>query len=86
MAVNPSRILNLDAGGLTVGGPADIAILAPDATTEVRAAAFRSMGHNTPFDGWTLRGAVAATLIRGRTVYTNDAVPSAAVFGGRDAD
>jgi len=86
MAVNPSRILNLDAGGLTVGGPADITILAPDATTEVRAASFRSMGHNTPFDGWTLRGAVAATLIRGRTVYTNDAVPSAAVFGGRDTD
>ena len=86
MAANPSRILNLDAGGVTVGGPADIAILAPDATTEVRAASFRSKGHNTPFDGWTLRGAVAATLIRGRTVYTNDAVPSAAVFGGRDAD
>ena len=86
MAVNPARILNLEAGGLTVGGPADITILAPDATTEVRAASFRSMGHNTPFDGWTLRGAVAATLIRGRTVYANDAVPSAVVFGGRDAD
>ena len=89
MAVNPARILSLEAGGLTVGGPADITIVAPDATTEVAAASFHSMGHNTPFDGWTLRGAVAATLIQGRAVYANPAVASAAVFdnrGHRDAD
>ena len=86
MAVNPARILSLDAGGLTIGGQADITILAPDVTTEVDAASFRSMGHNTPFDGWSLKGAVAATLIRGRTVYTNVTVPGAGVFGDRNAD
>jgi dihydroorotase len=31
----------------------------------------RSKSRNTPFDGWTLRGGVAATLVAGRTVYSN---------------
>jgi dihydroorotase len=31
----------------------------------------RSRSKNTPFDGWELRGAVAATIVAGRTVFTN---------------
>ena len=38
----------------------------------VRASAFRSKSKNTPFDGWTLKGAVAATIVGGRVVYVND--------------
>jgi dihydroorotase len=34
----------------------------------------KSKSKNTPFDGWTLRGGVAATLVGGRTVYRNPAV------------
>jgi len=34
----------------------------------------RSKSRNTPFDGWRLRGGVAATMVGGRTVYLNDAV------------
>ena len=30
-----------------------------------------SKSKNTPFDGWTLRGGVAATIVGGRIVYTN---------------
>ena len=55
MAVHPARILGVDGGGLRVGGPADLTVLAPETTTEVSTASFRSMGHNTPFDGWSLR-------------------------------
>jgi dihydroorotase len=55
--------------------------LAPDVTSEIRASTFRSLARNTPFDGWRLRGAVVATLVGGRTVYTNDEVEGAAVFG-----
>ena len=57
-------------GGLTVGAPADITLLAPDLMVEVAAASFRSKSRNTPFDGWTLRGAVAATMMRGNSSGT----------------
>ena len=35
----------------------------------------RSRSKNTPFDGWELRGGVAATLVDGRPVYVNPEVP-----------
>jgi dihydroorotase-like cyclic amidohydrolase len=40
----------------------------------VRASAFRSRGRNTPFEGWTLRGGVLATIVAGRAVFVNDAL------------
>ena len=57
-------------------------ILAPDQKVVVRRDAFRSKSRNTPFDGWELRGAVAATLVGGRTVFVNEAVRGAEVFHG----
>ena len=74
LTINPARVLNLPGGTLTDGGPADLTILSPDTTTTIRATAMRSKSKNTPFDGWTLRGAVAATIVGGRVVYVNDAV------------
>jgi dihydroorotase len=70
--VNPARILNLPGGSLADGAPADISILAPDLAVTVSAARMRSKSKNTPFDGWTLRGGVAATIVGGRTVYENE--------------
>ena len=66
LAVNPARILGLDLGGVTVGRPADLTVLAPDSTTDIDAATFRSKGRNTPFDGWSLTGSVAMTMVGGR--------------------
>ena len=40
----------------------------------ISAASMRSLSRNTPFDGWELRGGVAATIVGGRTVYSNPAV------------
>jgi dihydroorotase len=37
----------------------------------VHARSFRSRSRNTPFDGWELRGGVAATIVGGRTVFAN---------------
>jgi dihydroorotase-like cyclic amidohydrolase len=31
----------------------------------------QSKSRNTPFDGWTLKGGVAATLVGGRAVFVN---------------
>ena len=81
-SANPARILGVEGGALTEGAPADVTVLAPDLPVSVDARAFRSLGRNTPFDGWTLRGGVAATMVGGRTVYVNAAVPGADAFGG----
>jgi dihydroorotase len=75
LAVNPARILGVPGGSLAEGAPADITILAPDLPVTISAAAMRSKSRNTPFDGWKLRGGVAATLVGGRAVYVNEDVP-----------
>ena len=74
LSVNPARVLSLPGGSLAEGQPADVTILAPDAATTIRAARLRSKSRNTPFDGWSLRGGVAATIVDGRVVYRNEEV------------
>ena len=54
---------------LSAGAPADVTIVDPDRRTTVRAAQLRSKSKNTPFDGWDLRGGVAATIVGGSVVY-----------------
>jgi len=74
LSVNPARILRVPGGSLSEGAPADISILAPDLDVTVSAARMRSRSKNTPFDGWRLRGGVAATIVGGRTIYVNQEV------------
>ncbi len=73
LSVNPARILGVAGGTLSPGAPADITILATDLAVRVQAAQLRSRSKNTPFDGWELRGGVAATIVGGRTLYVNPA-------------
>jgi dihydroorotase len=73
LSVNPARILRIPGGALSPGTAADITILAPDMVVTIDARRLRSRSKNTPFDGWTLRGGVAATMVGGRTVFRNDA-------------
>jgi len=72
LSVNPARILRVPGGTLAVGAPADITIVAPDLRVRVDARALRSRSKNTPFDGWELRGGVAATIVGGRPLFVND--------------
>jgi dihydroorotase len=78
LSVNPARILKLPGGRMAPGDVADLTILAPDLQVTVAAARFRSRARNTPFDGWSLRGGVAATIVGGRVVFANPAVSQAA--------
>jgi len=71
LSVNPARVLRVPGGALSEGAPADISILAPDLGVTVSAVRMRSKSKNTPFDGWKLRGGVAATIVGGRTIYVN---------------
>jgi dihydroorotase len=74
LSVNPARILRVPGGSLSEGAPADVTILAPDLQVTVSAARMRSKSKNTPFDGWQLRGGVAATIVGGRVVFVNEDV------------
>jgi len=81
-SVNPARILGVPGGSLAPGAVADVTILAPEVAVTVDVASFRSRSRNTPFDGWILKGAVAATIRGGRTVYANPAVTGAERLAG----
>jgi dihydroorotase len=74
LSTGPARILGVEGGSLSEGAPADITILAEDLAVTVSAARMRSKSRNTPFDGWQLRGGVAATIVGGRVVYRNEDV------------
>lgn len=64
----PARVLGLPTGTLKVGAPGDVTLLDLEQTITVDPSRFRSKGRNTPFGGWTLRGAPAGTVIGGRPI------------------
>jgi dihydroorotase len=80
LSAAPARILNVPGGTLAEGGVADITVIAPKAAVTIRAAELKSKSKNTPFDGWELTGAAAATIVGGKTVFVNHAVAGAEQF------
>ena len=60
--------LGLPLGELREGWAADITIFDPDAEIVVDASKFASLGRNTPFDGFTLKGRVIYTIVDGAVV------------------
>ena len=69
MTSSPAGILELTAGKLEEGGPADLTIFDPKAEWTVDASAFASKSRNTPFNGRTLHGVVRKTICGGNVVY-----------------
>ena len=65
LSLNPSRILALSGGTLRHGSRAEIVIFDLDKEFQVQSERFVSLGKNTPFDGWTLRGMVTVTISKG---------------------
>ncbi|MCA1628985.1 MAG: dihydroorotase [Acidobacteria bacterium] len=69
-SVNPAKIFSLaDRGTLRPGARGDVTILDPDLEWTFDASRSKSKSRNTPFDGWTMRGAAVATVVGGRLVY-----------------
>lgn len=68
----PARAFSLPFGTLSPGAPADITVFDPDREWTVEPRRFKSRSRNTPFNGWKLRGAVAATWVGGRKVFQAD--------------
>jgi dihydroorotase len=69
MSTNPARIIDQPLGRLRVGDAADITVFDPNGEWIYRAAEGRSKSRNTPFDGWTLKGIVAVTIVGGEVVF-----------------
>lgn len=69
LTIGPARILDIEAGTLSVGAPADICIFDPEQHWTLGAETLRSRGHNTPFLGWEFKGRVTHTLLAGEVVY-----------------
>jgi dihydroorotase len=67
--VNPARLLQIDAGTLSVGRAADVTLIDPNLQWTVDASSFQSMSRNTPFDGWKLRGRAVRTIVAGKTIW-----------------
>ena len=80
LSTNPARILGVEGGTVVEGAPADLTLISLDATTTFKAADVCSKARNTPFDGWELHGAVAATVVGGRTVFVNTGLDGATEF------
>jgi len=68
MSTNPARILGIEKG-IKIGGIADITIIDPEAVYTVDSGSFRSLGRNTPFNGWKMKGRAYLTMVCGRIVF-----------------
>ncbi len=67
LSTNPARILGVPGGTLAPGAPADVTIFA-ERPWRVDAAAFHSLGKNTPFDGARFERRAVATIVAGNLV------------------
>jgi len=65
----PATVLRLEKGTLREGADADITVLDLEREVVVAPEAFESKSVNTPFCGWTLRGAPVMTIVGGRIVH-----------------
>lgn len=66
--LNPSKILKIKKEGIKEGAKADIILVDMNRTWTVDREQFASLGKNTPFHGWKLKGKVLLTL-KGKRVF-----------------
>ena len=69
MSYNPAKIAGIDRGTLLPGRPADIIIVNVDDEIVIDRNNLVSNGHNTPFDGYKVKGIVEYTIVGGKIVY-----------------
>jgi len=62
-------LLKIDAGTLSIGGPADMTLIGPDLEWTVKVDKFESASRNSPFDGRKLKGRAVRTIVGGKTVW-----------------
>ena len=69
MSTNPSHILRLHRGHMSLGVTADLTIFDPDEEWTIDPEQFASKARNTPFAGRRVKGKVKYTIVKGRIIY-----------------
>lgn len=69
MAVKPAAIFGLEAGTLTIGASADLAVYDIAHSAVIDKKDFLSKGENTPFVGWEIKGETLMTFVNGKLVW-----------------
>jgi dihydroorotase len=69
LSSHPARILGIRAGRLAPGDRADVCVFDPARYWVLDRRSMASLGHNTPFLDWELKGRVTHTLLAGRPVH-----------------
>jgi len=67
--IEPSRLLKIDAGTLSIDARADVTLIDPELEWTVRIDQFESASRNSPFNGWKLKGRAVWTIAGGKTVW-----------------
>ena len=76
MSCTPARLFKLPGGSLKRGAAADVTVFDPKARWRVDSSQFASKGRNSPYNGMTLVGRAACTIVAGSVVYRSGiAVP-----------
>lgn len=69
LALNPARVIDIDAGSLQVGKPADVTLIDPERKWIVEPSQLRSRSRNTPLLGQELTGRATMTWVGGQRKY-----------------
>jgi dihydroorotase len=72
MSTTPAKLLGLSAGALTIGHPADLALIDIDAPWIVDADNLHSRSRNAAIEGRKVQGKVMKTIVSGKTVFENN--------------
>lgn len=72
MSTTPAKLLGLSAGALTIGHPADLALIDIDAPWIVNADNLHSRSRNAAIEGRKVQGKVMKTIVSGKTVFENN--------------
>jgi dihydroorotase-like cyclic amidohydrolase len=69
-SARPAQVFGIypQKGALKVGSDADIVVIDMTKTSSVSPAEFKSKAKYTPFEGWSMRGIPAITMVGGRIV------------------
>lgn len=69
MTIRAARVLRIPKGTLDDGADADITVIDPKKEWTVDRGMFRSLGRNSPFHNWTVKGKAVLTIVGGRIRY-----------------
>lgn len=69
MSKNPSKILKMNKGTLSIGMDGDLVLVDLDKKIKIDSNTFASKGRNTPFEGMEYYGEVQMTIKAGKVIY-----------------